>query len=244
MRNRTWGVLVSAVMLLAAAKATMANWIDWGVSSNYWKDHTNGLMHAGSDASSGWLVQLIHANGGVIHLPTNFNVSASGASGGDTVVMAGYFDTEFVGGDGQFVGASYANSYPNGDQFYFRAWEGVSHGGTDMPYPAPNTNLGTNGWWYGNSMPFTVAGNGSPPMNDIFEPNVDLGGSSGSYAMQFMPVPEPGIWMFLLVGVLVAVARRLFAYYAESHDLVGLLSRGRLKPATPSMAATDALATR
>ncbi len=162
----------AAALLLGLNFATKAdNQIQWGTSVSNWLDHTGALMQAGANGSSGWLVQLVSAGGnGLIDKATG---SGFGVSGDDVAVAWAYFDSANWG-SGKFVGSEYNNTLTNGSKYFIRAWEGVTSGGGQVPA----TPL-----YHGESMLFTVAGNGDTPFPDVFEPNVDLGGATGLYAM-------------------------------------------------------------
>jgi hypothetical protein len=147
------------------------NQIQWGASIGHWYDHNGSLMQAGADGAAGWVVQLVFAgSNSVIDRATG---TGYGTSGDDLVVAWAYFDSANWG-QGQFVGSEYLNTRPNGSKYYFRAWEGVTSGGGLVP---------ASPLYHGESMLFTVTGNGDTPIPDTFDPAVDLGGSSGTYAM-------------------------------------------------------------
>jgi hypothetical protein len=161
----------AALLFSMTFAASADNQIQWGSSLGNWFDHSGALMQAGANGGTGWLVQLVYAgSNGVIDRATG---SGFGVTGDDVAVAWAYFDS-VNWGQGKFIGSEYVNTLPNGSKYYFRAWEGVTAGGGQIP-AAP--------LYHGESMLFTVTGNGDTPIPDVFEPNVNLGGSSGPYAM-------------------------------------------------------------
>lgn len=171
MRNGNLRTGALAVLLGMTIVASADNQIQWGSSVGNWLDHTGALMQGGGNGDTGWLVQLVYAgSNGTIDMATG---SGYGTSGDDIAVAWAYFDS-MNWGQGKFIGTEYLNTRPNGSKYYFRAWEGITAGGGQIP-ASPS--------YHGESMLFTVAGNGDTPLPDVFEPNTDLGGASGPYAM-------------------------------------------------------------
>jgi hypothetical protein len=195
--------LTIVAMSLLGASCAMANSIVWGVqsvSSYTWNNHLDQGME-GSVSACSFLIQLIYAGANGV-IDDIYMIDADGTGSDDVMVAFSKFGSGTIPRtDGKCEPPSYNNTYANGSKYYMRAWEGVSAGSGATPSGVQ---------WYGNSMTFTVTGYNADPAfetEDNFFATQNLGGSSGTYAMQ--AVPEPSTMGLLLIGVGMVALRRM-----------------------------------